>query len=141
MAINSAVISGRLTRDPELRQTPSGVSVCNFTVAVDKYSKSGEDKQANFIDCVAWRGTADFVSKYFSKGRKITVAGSIETRNYEDKNGNKRTAVEILAENVDFADSKSSDGNGDKNGHGYANSSKNAIDDGITDILDDEPPF
>ena len=106
--LNCAVIMGRLTADPELRQTPSGVSVTKFTVAVDRrFANKDEEKQADFIDVVAWRQTADFVCKYFKKGSMIAVQGAIQTRTYEDKDGNKRKAVEIVADNVSFCGSKS----------------------------------
>lgn len=105
--INNAVIMGRICHDLELRTTASNTSVTNFTVAVDRnYQKQGEEKQTDFIDVVCWRGTADFVCRYFKKGSMIAVQGSIQTRNYEDKNGNKRTAVEIVADNVSFCGSK-----------------------------------
>lgn len=105
--LNCAVIMGRLTADPELRTTQSGLSVTSFTVAVDRrFQKQGEEKQTDFINCVAWRSTADFVTRYFKKGQMIALQGSIQTRNFEDKNGNKRTAVEVLADNVSFCGSK-----------------------------------
>ncbi len=105
--LNSVIIMGRLTADPELRTTQSGLSVTSFTVAVDRrYQKQGDEKQTDFINCTAWRTTADFVTRYFTKGQMIALQGSIQTRNYEDKNGNKRTAVEVLAENVSFCGSK-----------------------------------
>ena len=104
--INHAVIMGRLTTDPELRTTQSGVSVTSFTVAVERSFKSGGERQTDFINCVAWRNTADFVSNYFRKGQMIAVEGSIQTRNYEDSNGNKRYVVEIVANNVSFCGSK-----------------------------------
>ena len=111
--LNVAAIMGRLTADPELRKTPSGVSVTTFTLAVDRsYAKAGTERQADFIDVVAWRGTAEFVCRYFTKGRLMAVDGSIQTRNYEDKNGNKRKSVEIVANNVSFA----GDGRRDNNG-------------------------
>lgn len=104
--LNTAILMGRLTADPELKTTQNGVSVTSFCVAVDRrYQKDGE-KQTDFINVVAWRQTADFVSRYFHKGSMIAVQGSIQTRNYEDKNGNKRTAVEIVADNVSFCGSK-----------------------------------
>jgi single-strand DNA-binding protein len=109
--LNTAIIMGRLTADPELRTTQSGISVTSFTVAVDRAYKSGDERQTDFINVVAWRGTADFVSRYFSKGQMIAVQGSIQTRSYEDKNGNKRTAVEIVADNVSFCGSKNEGGN------------------------------
>lgn len=111
--INCAVIMGRLVADPELRTTQSGISVTSFRVAVDRsYAKPGEDRQADFIDVVAWRQTADFVTRYFHKGSMIAIQGAIQTRSYEDKNGNKRTAVEIVANNVSFCGSKSEQGGG-----------------------------
>ena len=109
--LNCAVIMGRLTADPELRQTPSGVSVTRFTVAVDRgYVKAGEERKADFINVVAWRQTAEFVSRYFQKGSMIAVQGSIQTRNYQDNNGNNRTAFEVLAREVSFCGSKAEGG-------------------------------
>ncbi|WP_066459851.1 single-stranded DNA-binding protein [Anaerotruncus rubiinfantis] len=106
--LNRAILMGRLVADPELRQTPNGVSVCSFRIAVDRnYSSRGGERQADFIDIVAWRQSAEFVSKYFNKGKMIIVEGSIQTRSYEDKSGNKRTAVEVVADNVQFGESKS----------------------------------
>ena len=111
--LNCAIIMGRITADPELRTTPNGVSVTSFTVAVDRsYQRTGEDRQTDFINVVAWRGTAEFVSGYFRKGSMIAVQGSIQTRSYEDRNGNKRTAFEIVADNVSFCGSKSEGGAG-----------------------------
>lgn len=111
--LNCAIIMGRLVADPELRTTSNGVSVTSFRVAVDRnFVPQGGERQADFIDVVAWRQTAEFVSKFFHKGSMIAVQGSIQTRNYEDKNGNKRTAVEIVADNVSFCASKSESGNG-----------------------------
>lgn len=108
--INCAVIMGRLTADPELRTTSSGISVTTFCVAVDRsFVRPGEERQADFINVTAWRQTADFVTRYFRKGSMIAVQGSIQTRSYEDKNGNRRTAVEIVADNVSFCGSKNSD--------------------------------
>lgn len=97
--INCAVLMGRMVNDPELKTTPSGTSVTSFRIAVDRNTK---DKAADFIDIVAWRQTAEFVTRYFHKGSMIAVQGSIQTRNYEDKNGNKRTAFEVVANNVSF---------------------------------------
>lgn len=104
--LNTAILMGRLTADPELKTTNSGISVTSFCVAVDRrYQKDGE-KQADFLNVTAWRQNAEFICKYFHKGSMIAVQGSIQTRNYEDKNGNKRTAVEIVADNVSFCGSK-----------------------------------
>ncbi len=111
--LNCAIIMGRLTADPELRTTPNGISVTSFSVAVDRsYQKAGAERQTDFINVVAWRQTAEFVSRYFHKGSMIAIQGSIQTRNYEDKNGNKRTAVEIVADNVSFCGSKAESGTG-----------------------------
>ncbi|MBE6830077.1 single-stranded DNA-binding protein [Clostridium sp. KNHs216] len=105
--LNVAVLMGRLVADPELRHTPNDVSVTSFTIAVDRsYVKSGADRQADFIDIVAWRSTADFVCRYFHKGQLVAVQGSIQTRTYTDKDGNKRKAFEVVADNVHFAESK-----------------------------------
>lgn len=104
--LNTAIIMGRLTADPELKKTQSGISVTAFTVAVDRrFQKAGEEKQTDFISVVAWRQTAEFIEKYFSKGSMIAVRGSIQTRRYEDNNGNKRTAVEVVADEVSFCGS------------------------------------
>ncbi len=111
--LNCAIIMGRLTADPELRTTPNGISVTSFSVAVDRsYQKAGTERQTDFINVVAWRQTAEFVSRYFHKGSMIAIQGSIQTWNYEDKNGNKRTAVEIVADNVSFCGSKAESGTG-----------------------------
>lgn len=113
--LNCAVIMGRLVADPELRTTPNGISVTSFCVAVDRsFVKAGEERKADFINVVAWRQTADFITRYFHKGSMIAVQGSIQTRSYEDKNGNKRTAVEIVADNVSFCGSKSEQGGGNR---------------------------
>ena len=110
--INNAVIMGRLVADPELKTTPTGVEVCKITVAVDRnFVKAGEERQCDFIDVVAWRTTAAFVCKYFHKGSMIAVNGEIQTRTYEDKNGNKRKAFEIVARNVSFCGGKSEGNN------------------------------
>ncbi|MDD6145897.1 MAG: single-stranded DNA-binding protein [Oscillospiraceae bacterium] len=105
--INSVVLQGRLIADPELRTTTTGKSVSTFRIAVDRsHSKQGEKRQADFITIVAWNSTADFVSKYFSKGSMIAIQGRIQTRSYEDNSGNKRTAFEVLANEVSFCGSK-----------------------------------
>ena len=111
MALNIVALMGRLTRDPEMRKTPQGVSVATFTVAVDRsFVKQGEERQADFIDIVCWRNTAEFVCKYFQKGSMIALNGSIQTRTYQDKNGNNRKAFEIVADNVHFAGEKKDGG-------------------------------
>ncbi len=109
--LNCAVLMGRLVADPELRTTTSGISVTSFRIAVERsFVRQGEERQADFIDIVAWRQTAEFVSRYFRKGSMIAVQGSIQTRSYEDKQGNKRTAVEVVADNVSFCGSKAESG-------------------------------
>ena len=109
--LNTVTIMGRLVRDPELRRTGSGTAVANFTVAVDR-DRSGQDgnKETDFIDCVAWRNTAEFVSKYFTKGKLIVVNGRLTISNFTDKDGNKRKKAEVTAENCYFGGSKSEDG-------------------------------
>ena len=106
--LNHIVLMGRLTRDPELRTTQSGVNVASFRIAVDRDfgGRDGGEKQADFIDCVAWRQTGEFVSKYFSKGRMIVVSGRLQMRDWTDRDGNKRTSAEVVADNVYFGDSK-----------------------------------
>ncbi len=105
--LNIAVLMGRLVADPELRHTPNDIAVTSFTIAVERsYVKAGAERQADFIDIVAWRSTAEFVCKYFRKGQMIAVQGSIQTRSYTDSQGVKRKAFEIVADNVHFADSK-----------------------------------
>lgn len=109
--INNVVLMGRMVADPELRTTTTGKSVANFRIAVDRPYSKGGDKQADFITIVAWEKTADFISRHFSKGSMIAIQGSIQTRNYEDSNGNKRTAFEVLAREVSFCGGKN-EGNG-----------------------------
>lgn len=126
--MNNVVLMGRLVADPEIRTTSTGKSVANFRIAVDRpYSKSG-DKQADFITIVAWEKTADFISRYFSKGSMIAIQGSIQTRNYEDSSGSKRTATEVLAREVSFC--------GDKKDASSAPTSMSAPD--FEEIGDDE---
>jgi single-strand DNA-binding protein len=109
--LNVVAIMGRLVADPELRTTPAGHSVCSFRIACDRsYVQQGQERQADFIDIVAWRQQADFVSKYFQRGSMIAVEGRLQTRNYQDKNGNNRTAVEVVANNISFAGAKRQDG-------------------------------
>lgn len=105
--INTVALTGRLTYEPELKSTPSGVSVLRFQIACDRnYQAQGQERQADFIDCIAWRQTAEFISRYFHKGDMIGIEGSIQTSNYTDKNGNKRKQVEVLANTVSFCGSK-----------------------------------
>lgn len=105
---NVVILTGRLTADPELKTTQSGISVTNFSIAVDRKVKSSDEKHTDFINIVAWRHTAEFITKYFSKGSMIGIEGSIQTRKYQDKDGNNRTAFEIVTNNVQFIESKKS---------------------------------
>ena len=120
--LNHVVIMGRLTRDPELRRTGSGIAVASFTVAVDRDfgGRDGGEKETDFIDCVAWRQTGEFVSKYFTKGRMIVVSGRLQIRSWTDKDGNKRRTAEVVADNVYFGDSKrENDGGSSYGGNTY----------------------
>ena len=108
--LNHIVIMGRLTRDPELRYTQSQIPVASFRVAVDRDFGRGEERQTDFIDCVAWRSTGEFVSKYFQKGSMAVVSGRLQMRDWTDKDGNKRTSAEVVADNVYFGESKRRDG-------------------------------
>ena len=112
--LNHIVIMGRLTRDPELRRTGTGTAVASFTVAVDRDfgGREGGEKETDFIDCVAWRQTGEFVSKYFTKGRMIVVSGRLQVRSWTDKDGNKRRTAEVVADNCYFGDSKRDGDNG-----------------------------
>ena len=150
--LNKAIIMGRLTRDPELKTTPSGVSVCSFSVAVDrKFVKQGEERQADFINCVAWRQQAEFVSKYFTKGKMINVVGNIQTRSWDDANGNKRYATDVVADEINFCGDKStnssSSGNYSSTNSASSTSSTPAAeptphDEGFVAVdLDDDLPF
>ena len=109
--LNHITIMGRMTRDPELRRTGSGVAVTSFTVAVDRdiTSKETGERETDFIDCVAWRGTGEFVGKHFTKGSVIVVSGRLQVRGWTDKDGNKRRAAEVVADNVYFGESKKQD--------------------------------
>ncbi len=105
--LNKVILMGRLTHEPELRRTANGIAVASFSVAVERnYAPSGEERATDFIDCVAWRSTGEFVSKYFTKGSMIVVEGSLQTRKWIDKDGNNRRAVEVLAESCYFGESK-----------------------------------
>lgn len=106
--LNNVVLMGRLTFEPELKVTQSGVSVVRFGIAVDRrYQQQNGEKKTDFIDCVAWRHTAEFINKYFHKGNMIAVEGSIQTENYVDQNGTNRKSVSVVANNVSFCGSKS----------------------------------
>lgn len=105
--LNKAVIGGRLTADIELKTTTSGISVCSFSVAVNRKTGKDQEPKTDFIDCVAWRKTAEFISQYFKKGSSICVWGSIQKREWQDNNGNKRYATELVVDEAYFVDSKS----------------------------------
>ena len=112
MSFNKCILQGRLTANPELKQSTSGVSVTSFNLAVDRRYNKGEEKQCDFIAVVAWRATAEFICKYFSKGQAILVCGELQTRSWEDQQGNKRYATEVIANEVSFCESKKdSEGN------------------------------
>ena len=138
---NLVVLTGRLTADPELKTTANGISVTTFAIAVDRRYRSGEDRQTDFINIVAWRQTAEFVTKYFQKGSMIGIEGSIQTRRYTDKEGKNRTAFEVVANNVQFVESKR-DGGAPAAGEapvGFSNASANEF----VEIggADDDLPF
>ena len=120
--LNHITIMGRLTRDPELRRTGSGVAVASFTVAVDRDfgGRDGGEKETDFIDCVAWRATGEFVQKYFAKGSMIVVSGRLQIRPWTDKEGNKRRTAEVVADNVYFGESKRSSEGSTYGGNTYA---------------------
>ena len=112
--MNKVFLIGNLTRDPELTETATGISVCHFSIAVNRgYSSSDGEKQTDFFNVTAWRGLADTISRFCKKGSKVAVSGSIQMRNYEDNNGQKRTAVDIVASDVEFLSSKSQSGGED----------------------------
>ncbi|MBE7032926.1 MAG: single-stranded DNA-binding protein [Ruminococcaceae bacterium] len=105
--MNKVILMGRLTRDPELRSTPQGVSTCSFSLAVDRsFVREGEERKADFINCVAWRQTAEFISKYFKKGNMVALEGSIQTRSWDDQDGKKHYVTEVIVSQVYFAEGK-----------------------------------
>lgn len=116
--LNKAILGGRLTADPELKQTPNGVAVCSFTLAINRrFAREGEQQQADFINCVAWRQTAEFISRYFHKGSSLCIAGNIQTRSWTDNNGQKRYATEVVVDEAMFVDSKSEGGQAQQPGY------------------------
>lgn len=142
--INSVVLMGRLTYEPELRTTPSGVSVCRFSIAVDRnYTPKGEERRADFIDITAWRQTAEFVCRYFHKGSMIALEGSIQTENFTDKDGNKRKSVTVVANNVSFCGSKAESGTNNpaftQSAPSYADADNSDFEEIVDD--DDDLPF
>ena len=133
--LNKVILGGRLTSDVEMKQTPSGVPVCTFSIAVNrKYAKEG-DQQSDFINCTAWRGTAEFIAKYFRKGSSLCIVGSVQTRSWKDSNGHNRYATEVVADEAMFVDSKS-----ESQGTGAATPT-NYIPDAYNVSQDDSLPF
>ena len=137
---NLVVLTGRLTADPELKTTSNGTSVVSFSIAVDRRYRSGEERQTDFINIVAWRSSAEFISKYFKKGSLIGIEGSIQTRKYTDKNGNNRTAFEVVANNVQFVESKRDGAASVGESAGFSNADVNDFAD-LGDAQDDDLPF
>ena len=139
---NLVVLTGRLTADPELKTTSNGLSVTTFSIAVDRRYRSGEERQTDFINIVAWRQSAEFITKYFKKGSLIGIEGSIQTRRYQDKNGNNRTAFEVVVNNVQFVESKRDSGSpmGDPAPASFSNADVNDFAD-LGDATDDDLPF
>ena len=143
--INVVALMGRLTFEPELRTTPSGVSVLRFQVACDRnYQKSGAERQADFIDCVAWRQQAEFISRYFHKGSMIAVEGSIQTNNFTDKNGQNRKQTEVVVSNVSFCGGKNENSDAQNQSYNqpapsYASAQSSDFEEIVDD--DDDLPF
>ena len=119
--LNVVVLTGRLTADPELKTTSSGIAVCSFSIAVERRYRSGEERQVDFINIVAWRASAEFVAKYFKLGQMIAVEGSLQSRRYQDKDGKNRTIYEVVASNVQFADFKSNGASVDQEAPSFSN--------------------
>jgi len=138
--MNKVILVGRLTKDPELRVTQSGVNVCSFTVACDRrFQKAGEERQADFISCIAWRQQADFISKFFTKGMRIALDGSIQTRSWDDNDGNKRYATEVVVDHAEFAQSKNESA-GSSQAPSYASAPSGDID-GFMPVEEEDLPF
>lgn len=137
---NLVVLTGRLTADPELKTTPSGVSVTTFSIAVSRRYKAGEETQADFINIVAWRQTAEFITKYFKKGSMIGIEGSIQTRRYTDKEGKNRTVFEVIANNAQFVESKRDSAPGADAPASFSNASVNEFTE-VPGESDEDLPF
>ena len=139
---NLVVLTGRLTADPELKTTQSGISVTSISVAVNRPYRTGEEQQTDFINVVAWRKTAEFIAKYFKKGNMIGIEGSIQTRKYTDKNGNNRTAFEVVVNNAQFVESKrdSAASQGSEQPASFSNAGADDFSD-LSDVSDDDLPF
>lgn len=135
LSLNKSILCGRLTATPELKTTTSGTSVTSFNLAVNRdFKNANGEYETDFINCVAWRGTAEFICKYFQKGSSLCVVGSIQTRKYEDKDGNKRTAVEVVASEAHFVDSKNETSSADQN-------APEPPEMDFEEVTDDELPF
>ena len=138
--MNKVTLIGRLVRDPEMKYTPgNGAAVTNFTIAVDKFVKKGEEKQADFINCVAWNKTAELIAQYFTKGKMIAISGRIQTRTYDAKDGTKRYVTEVVADELQFLDNKNS--NSESTGQNYNAGNVNTSDEDITPVNDGDIPF
>ena len=140
--INNVTLMGRLTADPELRTTTTGRNVTSFSIAVDRsFARAGEDRQTDFINIVAWQQQADFVCRYFKKGSMIALTGSLQTRSYEDKSGNKRTAYEVVAREFSFCGSKAETGSGNYDPVSPSSYNNSSADDFSSVVDDDDLPF
>lgn len=143
--LNHITLMGRLTTDPELRRTATGTAVASFSIACERdFASSGTEKETDFINIVAWRNTAEFVSKYFSKGRMAIISGRLQMRSFTDKNGNKRVAAEVVAESIYFGDSKRDGAAAPSNGQAPSGVAQPAMEqqyglvDGFTEIMEDD---
>lgn len=142
--LNKAIIIGRLTRDPELRYTQSNVPVCSFSLAVERDRKDQNgNRQTDFIDCVAWNKQAEFVSQWFSKGKMAIVVGRIQSRNWQDKNGNKRTSIEVNCDEITFGESKKSEIHASESNSSNVPQSYEVPENDFTELSesDDDVPF
>ena len=141
--LNKVILMGRFTRDPELRSTPQGISTCSFSLAVDRnFVRQGEERKADFINCVAWRQTAEFISKYFTKGSLIAVEGSIQTRSWDDNEGKKRYATEVIVNQAYFAEGKRDSQGAAPDDSGFGGGDFGSLPDPISPMgTDDDLPF
>lgn len=141
--LNKVILMGRFTRDPELRSTPQGISTCAFSIAVDRnFVRQGEERKADFINCVAWRQTAEFISKYFRKGSMVALEGSLQSRSWDDADGKKRYATEVIVSQVYFAESKRDSQSEPVESNSYASNDFGSLPDPISPMgTDDDLPF
>ena len=138
---NLVVLTGRLTADPELKTTPNGIPVTTFSIAVNRNYRAGEEQQTDFINIVAWRQRAEFITKYFKKGSMIGIEGSIQTRRYQDKSGNNRTAFEVVVNNAQFVESKRDDAGAHAGNEPASFSNADVCDFAEIGGMDDDLPF